>query len=461
MFHKPVKTEAWARHWAKVALNGCLILLCWAEVSAEGWKAGFSRTLITPQKPIWMSGYASRDHAAEATRTELWAKAMALEDARGHRALLITLDLVGVSRDVTLPIRRALAKDHGLGMADILINCSHTHTGPVVGGNLRTMYVLDASHSQAILDYTEWLIDEVITLGIQAVEALRPASLQYGHAHATFATNRRQNPESLVPAWRASGRLKGPVDHEVPVLSIRDLERALIAVVFGYACHATVLNDYQWSGDYPGYAQSALERRFEGVQAMFWAGAGADINPLPRRSVELAEGYGEELGMAVASTLKGVMSEVSPTLKTQYTEIDLRFDSLPSPSELQKEADSDDPYAAARARKWLKVLDQGGRLPTTYPYPLGMWHLGDHLQWLSMGGEVVVDYALKFKKQATQSLWVAGYSHDVMGYIPSRRVWNEGGYEGGGSMVYYGQPTRWSNTVEKEISEVVESWLKP
>ena len=143
-------------------------------------------------------------------------------------------------------------------------------------------------------------------------------------------------------------------------------------MVFGYACHATVLNDYQWSGDYPGYAQSALERRFEGVQAMFCRSR-AGHRPLPRRSVKLAEGYGEELGMAVASTLKGVMSEGVSNLENSIHRNRPAFDSLPSPSELQKEADSDDPYAAARARKWLKVLDEGD---ACRPLTLTLWECG-------------------------------------------------------------------------------------
>ena len=74
--------------------------------------------------------------------------------------------------------------------------------------------------------------------------------------------------------------------------------------------------DYRWSGDYPGYAQSYLEEQYEGIQAMFWAGCGADINPLPRRKVELAQKYGKELSQAVVSGLAGVLDTVDPTLET-------------------------------------------------------------------------------------------------------------------------------------------------
>jgi hypothetical protein len=189
---------------------------------------------------------------------------------------------------------------------------------------------------------------------------------------------------------------------------------------------------------------------------MFWAGCGADINPLPRRTAALAEQYGGELAQAVTQGIKGVMDEVSPTLKTDYTEIPLLFAPMPSREDLETEAQSDNPYAASRAQKWMNHMNQGHPLPTSYPYPIGLWRLGNQVKWLTMGGEVVVDFALTFKQTYGRDLWIAGYSHDIMGYIPSRRIWNEGGYEGGGAMVYYGQPTRWSQDVEHQISQAVK-----
>lgn len=435
------------------------LLLSFTTIFADqknGWKIGFSRENITPTTSMWMSGYASRDHGAEGTRTGLWAKGMAMEDANGQRALLLTLDLVGVSVDVTGPVRQELAGRHDLKIKDILINCSHTHTGPVVGENLRTMYLLEENESKLLLDYTAQLKRRLVMLGERAFADLKPSHLRAGQSHATFATNRRQNPESHAEAWRASGKLKGPVDYSVPILEIRDEQNELQGLVFGYACHATVLSDYRWSGDYPGYAQSYLEEQYEGIQAMFWAGCGADINPLPRRKVELAQKYGKELSQAVVSGLAGVLDTVDPTLETKYVEIPLLYDTLPTKTDFETEASSQNPYAASRAKKWLKHLNTGKQLPTSYPYPMGLWRLGKQVEWITMGGEVVVDYALQFKEAYGNHVWIAGYSHDVMAYIPSKRVWLEGGYEGGGAMVYYGQPTRWSFDVEHQVSQAIQ-----
>jgi hypothetical protein len=78
--------------------------------------------------------------------------------------------------------------------------------------------------------------------------------------------------------------------------------------------------------------------------------------------------------------------------------------------------------------------------------------LGDQL-WIALGGEVVVDYSLKFKGEFGGDAWVTGYANDVMAYIPSHRVLLEGGYEGQSSMMVYGQPAeRWADDVEDRIT---------
>src|SRR5450759_3419782 len=102
-----------------------------------------------------------------------------------------------------------------------------------------------------------------------------------------------------------------------------------------------------------------------------------------------------------------------------------------------------DRYIAGRAKLLLKQIEEQGSLRQTYPYPVQAWQLGTDLTWVALGGEVVVDYSLRLKRELGP-VWVAGYANDVMAYIPSLRVLKEGGYEGGGAMVYYGLPTVWS-----------------
>ncbi|EMI19539.1 hypothetical protein RMSM_03538 [Rhodopirellula maiorica SM1] len=237
------------------------------------------------------------------------------------------------------------------------------------------------------------------------------------------------------------------------MLAVRDADENLTAVLFGYACHATTLSGYQWSGDYPGYAQIELEKSHPGCVALFFAGCGADQNPLPRRTVSLAQHYGQRLATAVDSVLMtSLMQPVEGPLRTAYAEIDLRLDTLPTREEIELNSKSDNRYEVARATMLLEQIDDGVPLSQTYPYPVSAWSIGDDLQLVTLGGEVVVDYAIRLKSElAGTRTWVAGYANDVMAYIPSRRVLGEGGYEGGGAMVYYGLPTVWSPEIETDI----------
>jgi len=256
-----------------------------AEVGASApvWRAGAAKIVITPEKPVWMSGYAGRNKPAQGKDTDLFAKALLLE-GEGGKALLITLDLCGIDRDFAGKVAAEIGKRHSLTRDRILLAVSHTHSGPVVGKNLRAMYFLDDAQSRLVDEYTASLHDKILAVVAEAFKNLAPARVEMGKGHVTFATNRRTNKEADVGTLRTQGRLKGPVDHDVPVLAIRDESGTVRAVVFGYACHATVLDGYLWSGDYPGHAQRELEASHPGAVALFWAGCGADQNPLPRRA---------------------------------------------------------------------------------------------------------------------------------------------------------------------------------
>ncbi len=431
--------------------------LAGVALGADGWKAGVAVTGITPEEPMWMSGYGSRDRPAEGTLHDLWAKALVLEDPSGSRAVLVSLDLVGIDRETSSSICETLKRRHGLERSGIALATSHTHTGPVVGHNLGAMYFLDAEGWERVRRYTAELEKRVAAVVGEAISSLAPCRLEWGNGQATFAVNRRNNPERDVPALRGAGKLVGPVDHDVPVLSIRGPDGTLRAVVFGYACHATVLSFYQWSGDYPGFAQRHLENDRPGAVALFFAGCGGDQNPLPRRSVELADEYGRRLAAAVDRVLDAPMAAIDGDLVTRYAEIPLPFDRIPSEEELEKDANNGaNRYVKRRAQLLLDRLRDEGAIAPTYPYPVQLWRLGSGPRLVLLGGEVVVDYSLRLKRElGPESTWVAAYVNDVMAYIPSLRVLREGGYEGEGAMLYYGQPSRWDESVEERVVRAV------
>jgi neutral ceramidase len=428
------------------------------DIFAETWRAGSASARITPDEFMWMAGYASRDRPADGKVTELYSKALVLESANNTRAVIITLDLVGIDRELSNEVRELIETRFSIPAAQVLLCCSHTHSGPVVKRNLGPLhyYRLDQSQRTQIERYADKLRDTIVQVVGQAMSRMEPSSLAWGVGQTNFAVNRRSNKEPDGPKLRTLGQLAGPSDHDVPVLAVRNTKGDLTSILFGYACHATVLSDLQWSGDYPGYAQTELETRHPGCVALFFAGCGADQNPIPRRTVELASHYGRQLASAVDQTLLTTeMKIAAPSLSCKYREIDLAFDKLPTTEELRTQAASGSLYESLRAKQLLEGIDLGKPLPTSYPYPISLWQIGADLNLVALGGEVVVDYSLRIKGKMPKATFVAGYAHDVMAYIPSYRVLKEGGYEGGGAMVYYGLPAIWADQVEENIVDEV------
>lgn len=423
---------------------------------AANWKAGVGSVVITPPQNMWMSGYASRDRPAQGKLHDLFVKAMLLEDARGHRSLALTFDLVGIDRATSQEICRRIHDEFGLDRSQIALCTSHTHSGPVVGRNLLSMYALDQEQLGLVRKYTDFLADQTLAAVKQAVQSHAPVLAEAGDGSADFAVNRRNNREADVPALRERGELVGPVDHGVPVLALKHPNGKLRAVLFGYACHATVLSGMDWCGDWPGYAQIEIESRHPGVTALFWAGCGADQNPLPRRTVELAQKYGRMAADAVDQVLETKLQPVSGDLSCGYQEIDLKLGDLPDADQIKADLESSNVYIARRATLLQEQIQADGRLAKTYPYPIQAWRLGNAATLTFLGGEVVVDYSLRLKMELPAGRhWIAGYSNDVMAYIPSLRVLREGGYEGASSMIYYGLPAIWSADVEEQVVQGV------
>jgi len=124
----------------------------------------------------------------------------------------------------------------------------------------------------------------------------------------------------------------------------------------------------------------------------------------------------------------------------------------PGKETLEQQAKSDNKYEKLHAEFLLAQLEHEGRIPATYTYPVQVVRFGDDLLMVALAGEVVVDYSLRLKRELTgPPLWVAGYSNDVFGYVPSARIVHEGGYEGGGAMLYTPLPGPFQPSVEEVV----------
>jgi len=423
----------------------------------QGWKAGIAKTVITPEQQMWMGGFAARTGPSEGKLHDLWAKAIALEDASGKKALMITMDLVGIPKAISDHVRDQIKTKYGLGREQIILSTSHTHSGPVLDNALTDIYPLDAEQTEKIRNYSLLLETKLIKLAGDAFKKMETVGMYSESGVTRFQVNRRNNPAATLS--RVTD-LNGPNDYAVPVIKLINSKGALKAVIFSYACHPVVLDGYQFSGDYVGFAQLELEKSHPGTQAMFFQGAGADQNPLPRGSVAFAKQYGRELAAAVERVLEDNMKPLDPKLSMAYSEAELLLTALPSDAELSKMAtESNVPYYKRWAGRMLENKKRGESAPKNYPYPVQAWNLGGQ-PLIALGGELVVEYGIRIRQLFGINAFVMGYANDVMGYIPSATILREGGYEGATSQMVYGMPGPWDpaieNTILTEVKKVAD-----
>jgi hypothetical protein len=458
---------------AGLTLTGTSLATAAAEApvsaAAAPWKAGLAKIAVTPRRSLWMAGFGARKKPSEGTLQELYAKALALEDQSGKRAVLLSSDLVGFSGTVAKNIAEQAERKYRLPRDCLILSSSHTHCGPLIERPLSIWYLdlLSAEQTRDVEQYTRELEGQVVTVIGAALKDLQPARLSFARGQANFAVNRRVKTPTGIASFRPNP--DGPVDHDVPLLRVDGPDGRLRAAVFGYAAHPTCLvaDTYQFSGDYAGFAQERLEQQHPGMLALFVQGCGADIMVSPRGTIELARKYGEQLASGVDLALGGPPLPVGGPLKTAFEVFPVAFAPPPSREELQARLEGKATPESQRvqeflkvseadwrrhARELLKTLDRDGRLPSEYPYPLQVWQFGQDLTLVAMAGEAVVDYALRLKKElGSERLWVAAYSNDVFAYIPSRRVLEEGGYEGGGAMAGARFPGPFAPSVEETI----------
>jgi hypothetical protein len=427
------------------------VLLCALTLSAQEpttWKAGVASVKITPEGPIWMAGYASRKKPSEGVAADLFAKALAIEDSRGTRLVIVTLDLVSVPRPLRDWLEKEVKDKYGLPQESLLMNASHTHCGP----ELRMARLDDdikAEFAPASEKYVARLQQQLLALVGDALKRLAPAKLDFQRARCGFAMNRRR---PTPTGYANAPNPDGPVDHEVPVLCVSNAKGKLVAVLFGYACHTTTCGDFLIRGDYAGYAQQYLEEANPGVTALFMAGCGADQNPYPRRTEELAKYHGRSLAVAVMAALETVPKPLRGPLTAAFADVTIDFAPVPPREGLEKMAATNKQPQSGHAARLLKQLKEDGKIRSSYPCPVQVVRFGSDLTLVAIAGETCVDYALRLKRElAGPAVWVAGYCNDVFGYLPSLRVLREGGYEAGGAMLWGSLPGPFSETVEERV----------
>lgn len=426
-----------------------LLLLLSPALWAQTWKVGLASVKITPGEPVLMAGYAGRDQPFQGIDGDLFAKALALEDAEGKKALIITADLLGFPADLAERICSRIQNTHGLAREEILLNASHTHSGPLVAGSL--LQSVPTEMRQRLDAYIQTLEDKAVQVAGEALNRLEPSNLDWGVGIVDFVMNRREfTPQGV----KLGVNPRGFADRSVPVMRIRGADGKLRGIVFGAASHCTTLTggNLLISGDYAGWAQAYLELELHGIQAMFLTGCAGDANPYPRGTVELVHKHGRALSNEVLRVLKGNLKGIKGPLNTQFRTVKLPLTAV-SRAQIEQNQDHPASYRRFFYQGALKKLRAGGTLLKTYPAPFALWRFGDNLTLVAFSGETLGGYALHTERLlGPLNLWVAGYSNDLYGYLPTVQALQEGGYETRGLYSDFGL---FEPSVEKTVMDAV------
>jgi neutral ceramidase len=445
-----------------ISLRSCAVValglsfscpLCAAEPE---WRVGLASVKVTPDKPLLLAGYASRTKPFESVAADIYCKAMVLEDRDGHRAAIVTSDLLGFPADVAEPICTRIEQKIGLKRSQILLNSSHSHAGPLLA--LKPPAKDGSGEALRNVEYTRQLQDKVVELVCAAAEKMEPAILSWGTGVINFAMNRREfTPNGVILGVNA----RGLADRSVPVLRLDGADGKPRAVLFGTAVHGTTLtgDNYQLCGDLAGYAQAALQERMPSVQALYMLGCAGDDNPYPRGTMDLARKHGQSLADEVARVLETKLRPIRGPLTVAFDYAELPLQTGFTRADLEKLAANKRDSRNFAATQMLATLARGEKLPETYRCPFTVWQFGQDLTLVGLPGEVVVDYVTMLEKAlGPNQLWIAAYCNDVFGYLPSARVLAEGGYETRG--LYSGSAGLFDAKAEQLVVQTVRELAK-
>lgn len=407
---------------------------------------GAARVDVTPTVPVVLAGYGGRTKEYEGIDTKLWARAMVIGDAKP--VVIVALDNCGVPQSATDRLAERL-QQHGIPKSHLVVAATHTHNAPTLVDYAPIVWQgrTTAEQDERTAQYTTFAIEQMEKAIVQALENRQPMTLEWAQGRVGFGGNRRVMTGGV---YRGFGlERSGLVDHSLPVLAARDAQGTVRAVWANYACHCTTVGGRNFvGGDWAGYANKWMEKKFPQAVSLMSIGCGADVGPVPSGGLQDAELHGRTIAEEVARLLDGETTPLSEAPRVASKRIKLPLEEPQGREQWEAQARGRG-FHAQLAKSMLKRLDETGSLPREVDYPMSVWTFGDDLAMVFLAGEVVVDYSVRLKSELDwQRLWVTAWVNDVPGYIPSRRVLLEGGYEADFSQVYYNQPSRYEPGIE-------------
>lgn len=402
---------------------------------------------ITPDTPVFLAGFGTRDRKSEGVLDDIFVKVAWIENM--DLLVVITLDALGGDRSFVSGIKEALREVFRLKAEQVLINFSHTHCSVFLTGEARECrrggYSLGQSQwpeKDEDIDYTEdiryyrFIRDSIVGLLQHCSENLAEGTFLLVKGISNAGVSRRlMTEEGLMfkPNFQAE------TDQDLFVLQLLDSQGELKGLLFSYGCHPTCIGPNKISAEFVGHACKELEASFPDSIAIFLQGCGADIKPLKTvigdrfKSCTVEEM--REAGVELAEDVKRTMSKYEARQLTgamQTAEVRVRLFTEPwglteMLAIVEDETKTD--YRRRAARRTVTAIEEGS-VRQVLPFTIIVWGLGEEFRIIAMEGEVPSEYAIHIKRLfSTMNVMVLGYSNGVPTYIPTRQILKEGGYE--------------------------------
>jgi neutral ceramidase len=391
------------------------VVAFWAAAPARaespaGLQAGAARIDITPERPVTLSGYASRKGLSTGVHDPLSARALAFE-AGGKRLVLVSTDIIGFYGGTDEFLRSALLKEFNLQPGELFLAAIHTHAAPTP--------TLDRERGHANnVEYMEDLKGKLVEVVRRALGGMQPASLGLGVGYCPVGANRRElrisnKGESSIILGRNP---YGPTDKEVLVMKVAKADGTPVAVAFDYATHGTSLgyDNYTISGDVLGLAEQFVEKILgSDVVVPAFAGASGNIDPWYR----VLPGFNTEPGWVPEPVLLGTF--VGEEVVHTYRDI--------------KQTGPADKIATGYAVLQLPAKPgddvSADKSPGTMPFVITVARLGD-VAFVGLGGEVLTEIGMAIKAGSPcEHTFVITHCNGAAGYLAPKELHVQGGYE--------------------------------
>jgi len=400
-----------------------------ADTPGNVLKIGVASTTITPFLDISLQGYAY-PRTPDGVHDDLHAKAWVIDD--GHdQVVLVACDLVEVSREAVEAARRQISARCGIPADHVLISATHTHTGPEGVSS----YVSSLGH---------WIADSVLTAegnkrpALLGVASEQEPALPHNRRYLMKDGAVQTNPGFLNPNVV---RAVGPIDARVGVLFAEDENHRPMATWVNYAMHLDTVGGTRISADYAYYlARTLAAVKGTDMLTIFTIGAAGDINhwdvqrPGPQRGFDTAQKLGETLAGDVVKAYAHLEALDSVRVKAVSETIKLPLEKVTDQEVREAEkivaepprTDVDFTLERVKAEKVVQVKKRRGEDALAEIQILTVGPVA----FVAIPGEYFVELGMRIQKESPfPYTFIVELANDDLGYIPTRRGFQEGGYE--------------------------------